>query len=81
MWHGGLKAGWSAQFFDAQSEIANGISSLTLPFITIHGTADTLVDIGSSQFLYDNAQSEDKSFKVSVHHVALTALLECLHHN
>ena len=48
--------------FDAQDEIDRRIASITLPFITLHGTGDTLVDIESSQFLNDNAQSEDKTF-------------------
>ena len=64
VWHGGVKAGWAKEMLDAQSEIVTGVSSITLPFITIHGTGDTLVDISSSQFLYDNTQSEDKSFEV-----------------
>lgn len=79
VWHGGVKAGWAKEMFDAQSEIATGVSSITLPFITIHGTGDTLVDISSSQFLYDNAKSEDKSFEVRkfiLYYVVLTALLE-----
>lgn len=50
--------------FDAQDEIGRGVTSVTLPFITLHGTGDTLVNIESSQFLYDNARSEDKTFKV-----------------
>ena len=66
VWHGGLKARWSASLFDAQDEIQSGVSSITLPFITIHGTGDTLVDIESSRFLYNRAQSEDKTFEVSV---------------
>ena len=66
VWHGGLKAGWAIEMCDAQSEICRGISTISLPFITIHGTGDTLVDISSSQFLYDNAQSEDKTFEVGV---------------
>ena len=74
MWHGGLKAKWSASLFDAQDEIDREISSVTLPFITLHGTGDTLVDIESSRFLNNRAQSEDKTFEAST----LTALLEYL---
>ena len=67
--------------FDAQDEIDRRIASITLPFITLHGTGDTLVDIESSQFLNDNAQSEDKTFEASSMHACvtwLTALLEYL---
>ena len=65
VWHGGLKARWATAMFDAQDEIERRISSITLPFITLHGTGDTLVDIESSQFLNNNAQSEDKTFEAS----------------
>ena len=58
---------------DAQNEICKRVSAISLPFIAIHGTCDTLVDISSSQFLYDSAQSEDKTFEVCA--VCATALL------
>ena len=50
--------------FNAQTRIANEISKIKLPFITVHGTSDQMVNIASSQFLFDNAQSEDKTFEV-----------------
>ena len=59
-----MKAVWVSALFSAQTQIANGVSRITLPFITIHGTDDQMVDIASSQFLYDNAQSKDKTFEV-----------------
>ena len=65
MWQGGLKARWSVALFEAQDEIDRGIRSLTLPFITLHGTGDTLVDIESSRFLNNRTQSEDKTFEVN----------------
>jgi len=71
VWNEGLKAGWVKEMFDAQSEICERITAIKIPFITVHGTADTLVDISSSQFLFDNASSEDKSFEVSVLKVVL----------
>ncbi|XP_065916461.1 monoglyceride lipase-like [Dysidea avara] len=63
IWRGGLKAGWVTAIFDAQLQVANGVSAIKLPFITLHGTADTMVDISSSQFLMENTQSEDKTFE------------------
>lgn len=63
VWHGGLKAAWATAVLDAQYQIANDISRIRLPFITIHGTDDRMVDIASSQFLFDNAQSKDKTFE------------------
>ena len=65
-WHGGVKAAWTSALFNAQTQLASGISRIKLPFITIHGTDDQLVNIASSQFLFDNAQSEDKTFEVQV---------------
>ncbi|XP_065916460.1 monoglyceride lipase-like [Dysidea avara] len=62
-WKGGVKARWAVAIFDAQLQVAEGISTIKLPFITLHGTDDTMVDISSSQFLMDNAQSEDKTFE------------------
>lgn len=64
VWHGGLKAGWATAVLDAQAQIASEVSRIKLPFITIHGTDDRMVDIASSKFLFDNAQSEDKTFEV-----------------
>ena len=61
-----MKAGWVKEMFSAQSEISEGIAGIKLPFITVHGTDDTLVDISSSQFLFDNTSSQDKTFEVSV---------------
>ena len=66
VWHGGLKAAWATAVLDAQYQIANDISRIRLPFITIHGTDDRMVDIASSQFLFDNAQSKDKTFEVAL---------------
>ena len=63
-WHGGLKASWVSAMFNAQTQIASGISRIKVPFITLHGTDDQMVNIASSQFLFDNAQSEDKTFEV-----------------
>ena len=79
MWHGGLKAGWITEMLDAQNEIGRGVSTINLPFITIHGTSDTLVDISSSQFLYDNAQSEDKTFEVSIHVCVCLCVCICVY--
>ena len=63
-WHGGVKAAWTSALFNAQTQITNDVSRIKLPFITIHGTSDQMVNIASSQFLFDNAQSEDKTFEV-----------------
>lgn len=74
VYNGGLKAGWAKAILDAQTQIANEISRIKLPFITIHGTDDQMVDIASSQFLYDNAQSEDKTFEVCIKYLITFSL-------
>jgi len=64
VWHGRLKAGWVKALFDAEAQIRHEISSIRLPLLTLHGTADRVTNIASSQFLYDYVQSEDKAFEV-----------------
>jgi len=59
-----MKASWVSAMFNAQTQIASGISRIKVPFITLHGTDDQLVDMASSQFLFNNAKSEDKTFEV-----------------
>ena len=38
--------------------------SIELPFLALHGDADSLCDFQGSQTLYDKAKSEDKELKV-----------------
>jgi acylglycerol lipase len=40
------------------------VEKITLPFITIQGGADKLVDPGGAQMLYDRAGSKDKTLNV-----------------
>lgn len=41
--------------------IQANMSKVTIPFLTVHGTADGVTDPSSSQLLYERAASEDKS--------------------
>ena len=62
--HDGLKAKWSLATLDAQYKVQQRIPEIQLPFITLHGSRDKIVDIASSYFLMDHAKSEDKVMKV-----------------
>lgn len=37
---------------------------ITIPFLVLHGTADTVTDIEVSQALYEQASSSDKTIKI-----------------
>ena len=60
----GLKAKWTATLYDAQNKIQQGIKNIQIPFLTLHGTKDKVVDVASSYYLMENAQSKDKTLKV-----------------
>ena len=59
-----LKAKWSVALYDAQHKIQQGIKNIQIPFLTLHGTKDKVVDIASSYYLMENAESRDKTLKV-----------------
>jgi alpha-beta hydrolase superfamily lysophospholipase len=40
------------------------VSKISLPFITVQGGQDKLVDPGGAQMLYDGASSKDKTIKI-----------------
>ena len=61
----GLKAKWTVALYDAQNKIQRGIRNIQIPFLTLHGTKDKVVDISSSYYLMENAQSKDKTLKVN----------------
>jgi caffeoylshikimate esterase len=44
--------------------IQDNFSKVTVPFLTVHGTADGVTCPTSSQLLYEKASSEDKSLKM-----------------
>ena len=45
-------------------KIERNIQKIELPFLTMHGTDDKVVDIASSHFLMEHAPSKDKTMKV-----------------
>ena len=62
--HDGIKAKWSLATLNAQYKIQQRVPEIQLPFLTLHGSKDKIVDITSSHFLMDHAKSEDKTMKV-----------------
>ena len=60
----GLKAKWMVALYDAQDKIQQDICNIRIPFLTLHGTKDKVVNIASSYYLMENAQSKDKTLKV-----------------
>ncbi|KAJ4961161.1 hypothetical protein NE237_021071 [Protea cynaroides] len=44
--------------------LQQNLRRVTIPFLVLHGTADTLTDPEASQMLYDEASSTDKSIKL-----------------
>ena len=65
VYHGALKAGWSVAFMNSMAEVRSLISKLTLPLFIMHGGDDHMVPLSASQFIHDNAASQDKTFQVS----------------
>ena len=64
--HRGTKARWANSFVRALDAIKESRSSVTVPFLTLHGTEDRLTNIEGSRLLHEQAMSTDKSYKVSL---------------
>ena len=64
MFQDGLKAKWTVALYNAQNKIQQGIRNIQMPFLTLHGTKDKVVDISSSYYLMENTPSKDKTLKV-----------------
>ena len=54
----------AAEMLKAMERVAAEVSTITLPFIVVQGSADRLVDPAGAQMLYDKAGSQDKTIKV-----------------
>ncbi|KAL9959395.1 hypothetical protein ACROYT_G032717 [Oculina patagonica] len=63
-WHEGMKARWANAMLEAMEKIQSKSSTIKTPFLVAHGDADQIVKIDSSRFLYENASSSEKTFKV-----------------
>ncbi|HEX7541868.1 MAG TPA: alpha/beta hydrolase [Anaerolineales bacterium] len=63
IFHGKTPARLAAEMLKAMQRVTTEAGKITLPFITLQGTADRLVDPGGAQMLYDKASSKDKVIK------------------
>lgn len=61
--YGRIRAHTGVQMADACAKVQSEFGRITLPFIALHGTADKLADPKGSEWLYERAQSKDKTIK------------------
>jgi acylglycerol lipase len=64
VFHGKTPARLASEMLKAMQRVTAEVEKITLPFITIQGGADKLVDPGGAQMLYDRAGSKDKTLNV-----------------
>jgi alpha-beta hydrolase superfamily lysophospholipase len=64
VFHGKTPARLAAEMLKAMQRVTAEAEKITLPFITIQGSADRLVEPGGAQMLYDKAGSSDKTLKI-----------------
>jgi alpha-beta hydrolase superfamily lysophospholipase len=64
VFHGKSPARIAAEAIQAMQRTNAEMHKITLPFITVQGSDDKLVDPGGAQMLYDKASSEDKTLKI-----------------
>jgi len=71
VFHHGIKARWTLATITAQRLIQQKVPEIQIPFLTLHGTADLVVNISSSYFLMEHTKSEDKMIKVCMQRYAV----------
>jgi alpha-beta hydrolase superfamily lysophospholipase len=64
VFHGKTPARLASEMLKAMLRVTAEVGKITLPFITVQGSADKLVDPASAQMLYDGASSQDKTIKI-----------------
>lgn len=57
------RLGTSLVLLNVSTDLEARVDEVTVPFLLLHGEADTVTDPLVSQHLYDNAKSFDKTFK------------------
>lgn len=58
------------EYLDACANTVKQMPQMTFPFLTFHSPGDDMVDVESSQMLYDRSKSNDKKFvKTSGWHI------------
>jgi len=66
VYHEGYKAKMSTELLSNTVRGKANAQAIAKPLLIIHGSDDQLVAPSASQFLHDNATSEDKAMEVSV---------------
>ncbi|ESO82540.1 hypothetical protein LOTGIDRAFT_223188 [Lottia gigantea] len=61
--HGGLKAKWGLCMINTLKYIEDNLSTITFPYLNLHGDQDKLVDIQGSEDMHEHSTSSDKTFK------------------
>jgi acylglycerol lipase len=64
VFHGKTPARLAAEMLKAMQRVTAEVEKISLPFITIQGSADKLVDHAGTEMLYDKAGSKDKTIKL-----------------
>ena len=64
VFHSKTPARLAAELLKAMQRVTADANQITLPFITLQGSDDKIVDPGSAQMLYDKASSKDKTIKI-----------------
>lgn len=61
---GSIRIRTGYEILQISSYLQKNLSRLTVPFLVLHGTADTVTDPEASQKLYNEASSTDKTIKL-----------------
>ena len=59
-----MKPGWTAAMIDSMEVIQNNLHQICLPLLVVHGAGDPIVQHTSSEFVYNEVSSVDKTFLV-----------------
>jgi len=63
-WKGNVKARMLRNMMAEANALANQFPNITVPFLVMHGTEDTLTNPEGSKMLYERAKSTDKTLKI-----------------
>ncbi|XP_054751224.2 monoglyceride lipase-like isoform X1 [Lytechinus pictus] len=65
VWHGGVKARWAVNMYDACMKIqAECGEKANYPFLLQHGSKDNLCDIKGSDLFFERSKSQNKVYKI-----------------
>ncbi|MFO7584597.1 MAG: alpha/beta hydrolase [Anaerolineales bacterium] len=64
VYNGKVTARLAVEMLSAMQRVTREISTIRLPLLILQGTADRLVDPGGAKMLYEQAASQDKTFKL-----------------